>query len=99
MEDDNSVDVGDPNMKDNLHKQIKEKSKALLPVYVSSPFQNIVGETLVWAIFVGKPNNSFMCKAPHQKAIVTHCHMKRLTGNLKNVPDGLVQLLFSKSAR
>ena len=27
-----------------------------------------------------------MCKAPHQNAIVTHCHMKRLTGNSKNVP-------------
>ena len=86
VEDDDSVDFGDPNMKDNLHKQIEEKSKALLPVYVSSPFHDVVGETLVYGIFFGKPNNSFMCKAPHQKAIVTHCHKKRITGNSKNVP-------------
>ena len=85
-EDDDSVDFGDPNIKENLHKQIQKKEKSLLPVYVSAPFHDTISGTVVYAVFFGKPGNSFMLKAVHQQAIMRLCHMKRLIGNSKNIP-------------
>ena len=86
MDDEDSVDFGDPAIKENLDKQIKVQSRNLLPVHVSHCFHDVAAEQLVWVVFFGKPNNSFMLKGPHQKGMVTHVHIKRLTGNLGNLP-------------
>ena len=87
VEDDDSVDFGDTKVIKNLAKQMKEESKFLFPVFVSPPFHNVVDDTAVWAIFFGKPNKTFYCKAPHQKAICKMVHHLRLSGTSRNVPN------------
>ena len=85
-EDEDSL-FGDPKMKANLAKQVKEKAQPLVPVYVSPPFLNVADCSSKWVVIWGRPGNTFYAKAPHQKSVLGIVHERKMIGNVNKPAD------------